>query len=265
MKRLIQISDPHIVAPPNLVSDRLDTALLLERTVDRIAEVIDKVGPVSALLISGDVTDHGDDASYALFRQIVAPLDLPILAIPGNHDRREPMRRAFADTEVMPDEGRLNWVRDLPGLRIAGLDTLVEGEGGGALDVLTLDFVARTLESAPDGPVLIALHHPPFASGMRFMDAIGLENAEPFAEILRRSKRDVRVVCGHIHQVQMGTVGGAPVMSAPAVCSTFDLDFRTDAPVGFTDLPGGFLLHDWESGFRSHIVPLELGGGPFPF
>ena len=78
MKRLIQISDPHIVVPPALVSGRLDTAALLERAVERIEDVLTKVGPVTALLVTGDVTDSGDAASYALFRQIVKPLGLPI-------------------------------------------------------------------------------------------------------------------------------------------------------------------------------------------
>jgi len=265
MKRLIQISDPHIVVSSALVSNRLNTVELLERTVERITKVLSKVGPASALLVSGDITDKGDGASYALFREIIEPLGLPILAIPGNHDRREPMRDAFADTGCMPETGPLNWVWDFPDLRVIGLDSLVEGQGGGSLDNATLDFLETALGNAPRGLILVALHHPPFNSGVRFMDAIALDDPQPLGEIIRRSERDVRVVCGHIHHVQITSVGGAPTISAPAVCSTFDIDFCADAPVGFLNKPGGFLLHDWDGEFRSIVVPLEVGDGPFPF
>jgi len=264
MKRLIQISDPHIVVPPALVSDRLNTASLLERAVERIAEVLAKSGPVAGLLVTGDITDDGTVESFALFRKLIEPLGLPILAIPGNHDRREPMRRAFADMG-MPETGAINWVRDLSGLRVIGLDTLIEGEGGGSLDKATLDYLEDALLSAPQGPVLVALHHPPFTSGMLFMDRISLDNSDAFGAIIRRSERDVRIVCGHIHNVQITSVGGAMTMSAPAMCSTFDLDSRPDAPAGFLDEPGGFVLHDWEYEFRSTVVPISRGEGPFPF
>ncbi len=268
--RLIQISDTHIVARPRLASGRLDTAAALENTVTRIEDLRAKVGPISALLVTGDITDDGDPASYARFREIVAPLDLPILAIPGNHDAREPMRAAFSDTGLMREAGPLNWVRDLPGLRVIGLDSLVEGQGGGALDVATLYFLADALETAPDCPILIALHHPPFACGIEFMDSIGLSDAAALAAILHRARLgnaagDVRLVCGHIHQTQFVTVGGCPALSAPAVCSTFDIDFRADAPLGFLDSPGGFLLHDWATKFRTLAVPPTTGSGPYPF
>lgn len=267
--RIIQISDPHIVAPLRdasaLVSGRLDTPALLQQAVARIAEVLPKVGRVDALLITGDVTDDGEPASYAECRRILAPLDLPILAIPGNHDARGPMRTAFADTGVMPATGPLDWVRDLPGLRVVGLDTLVEGQGGGTLGEDTLGFLDTALASAPDGPILVALHHPPFACGIRFMDAIGLSNSGALAEVLRRSEREVRLVCGHIHHVQIGTVGGCTALSAPSICSTFDVDFSTDAGAGFLSSPGGFLLHDWTDGLRTVEIPPIAGAGPFPF
>ena len=263
--RLIQISDPHTVAPPARVSGRLDTVAALKRTVARIVEMQERAGPFSALLVTGDVTDDGAVDSYTAFREIVAPLGLPILAIAGNHDAREPMRTAFADTGLMPGTGPLDWVCDMPGLRVIGLDTLIEGQSGGKLAASSLDFLADALDAAPDGPVLVALHHPPFASGIAFMDAIGLSNPDDLAAVLRRADRDVRLVCGHIHGVQIATVGGCSVISAPATCSVFDVDFRTDAPAGFHDGVGGFLLHDWSTGFRTVEILPDPGAGPHSF
>lgn len=189
----------------------------------------------------------------------------PLLAIPGNHDAREPMRAAFADTGPMLGTGPLGWTCDLPGLRVIGLDTLVEGQGGGRLAASSLDFLADAVERAPDCPVLVALHHPPLMSGIAFMDAIGLSNPDDPATVLRDAGRDLRLVCGPIHGTRFTAVGGCPVLSAPATCSTFDADFREGAPAGFHDGPGGFLLNGWKAGFRTVEISPAPGSGPWPF
>lgn len=262
---MIQITDPHVVTPPNLVSARLDSARLLEEAVARVKADLPKIGPVDAVIVTGDISDDGSAESYALFRDLLRPLDLPYFVIPGNHDQREPMRTAFADHDYMPASGRLNWATSLRGLSLIGLDTLVEGQGGGILDTDTLDFLAQSLAAAGDDPVLIAIHHPPFASGIRFMDAIGLAGIEGLSEVVNASKSDIRIICGHVHSMMIGMVGRVPALSGPATCSTFDADFRPDAPVGFMTAPGGFVIHDWDGAFRSIHVGAVEGAGPYPF
>jgi len=84
------------------------------------------------------------------------------------------------------------------------------------------------------------------------MDTISLSNPKALSEVLRRSQRDIHLVCGHLHTVMMTTFGGASAISAPSICSTFDEG-------------GGFLLHDWTDGFHSYVVPLSAGNGPYPF
>ncbi len=263
MPRILHITDTHLVAPPALVSHVLDTADLLRRSVAAIEAALPRIGPVDALLVTGDLSDDGSSESYTLFRAMVEPLGLPVLAIPGNHDLREPMRAAFGDLGLFAQTGRLDWVRDVDGLRIVGIDTLVEGSGGGAVDAATLGFLEDAL--ATDGPVLLAMHHPPFVSGIRFMDDIGLADIEALTGVLGRSAMDIRIVCGHLHLAATGSVGGIPAIVGPSTCSTFRLDFRPDAPIGFFAGGGGFLVHDWNDDFRTMHVPVVMGDGPFPF
>ena len=174
MMRVIQITDSHVVAPPKKVSARIDSALMLQETVSRIKTDIPKIGPVDAILITGDISDDGSAESYDLFRDIMEPLNLPYFVIPGNHDQRESMRSAFADQSYVPSSGRLNWSINLKGVHLLGLDTLVEGQGGGILETDTLEFLAQALVVAGREPVLLAMHHPPFAPGIQFLDSIGL-------------------------------------------------------------------------------------------
>ena len=265
MTTILQLSDTHIVREGHLVSGRLDTAGSMARIVARIEEMHDRIAPVDAVVVSGDVSDDGSPESYECFLSVMAPLDVPLYVIPGNHDRREPMRRAFGKGGYLPPSGRLNWRRRVGSVDLIGLDTLIEGQGGGEMDPQTLDFLSSALAEAVDRPVLLALHHPPFACGIEFMDAIGLRGADALAEVLSRHDNDIRVVCGHIHSTMAASVGGKVVLSAPSPCSSFAFDARPGAVAGFFDFEDGILLHRWSDGFVSVRIGCQNGRGPYPF
>jgi len=265
MTTILQITDPHIVAAGGLVSGRLETAAPLERLVRRLSDIRDQIGPIDAVLISGDLSDDGSAESYERFKQIMAPLGLPIHVVPGNHDARAPMRAAFAGDGYLPETGKLNWHRRIGEINLVGLDTLIEGEGGGALDGATLAFLADTLAAVGQDPVLLALHHPPFLSHIGFMDDIGLKNRAALADVLAAQQGPLRLVCGPIHAMMVTNVGRHVAISAPSPCSSFAFDTRADAPVGFMDLQDGCLLHRWQDGFQSIRIGPQGGAGPFPF
>ncbi|MCG6903766.1 MAG: phosphodiesterase [Rhodobacter sp.] len=265
MARILQITDPHVVVPPRLVSGRLDTARLLQSAVARIKQDWARFAPIDIIVVTGDITDDGGEDSFRLFRSVMADLPVPVLVIPGNHDLREPLRACFGDAAFMPPTGRINWVHDLCDLRIVGLDTMIEGQGGGVVDSGTLEFLSDALAESGEKPVLIAMHHPPFASGIAFMDAIGLAGIPALAGVLSQAKAEVRIICGHVHGTIVGTVGGHVAISSAAVCSAFPADYRRDAPVGFTINPGGYMIHSWDGCFRSAAVSLGDADGPHPF
>lgn len=263
MTSILQITDTHIVREGELVSGRLETAGALARLVDRIMSIRHQIGPVDAVLVSGDLSDDGSKESYARFKTLLAPLDLPTYAIPGNHDARDPLRGAFADH--LPVAGPLNWARKVGDVYLVGLDTLVEGHGHGTLSSETLAFLGDALAKADGSTVLLALHHPPFTSGISFMDAIGLTNAQDLRDAVTGYNGELRIVCGHIHSMMVNNVGGHTAISAPSPCSTFAYDRRSDAPVGYLTQDDGCLLHRWDAGFQSIRIGPEAGSGPFPF
>ena len=265
MVRLLQVTDTHVVVPPKLVSGKLNTLGLLEAAVDRLLEDWERLATVDALLVTGDIADDGDLESYRRFRVQIERLNTPYLLIPGNHDRREPLRECFRDQACVPREGKFNWVHDLSSLRVIGLDTVVADEGRGELDEQTLEFLSGTLSDEPEKPTLIAMHHPPFQSGIRFMDGIGLSGIAGLERVLAPATNDIRIVCGHVHNAITGSVGSRVALSGLATCSVFAADYREDAPVGFLVKPGGYTVHDWDNGFRSTSVTLDSSSGPYPF
>lgn len=263
MTAILQISDTHIVPEGTLVSGRLDTSDALARLITRTSAICDQIGPIDAVLVSGDLSDDGSAESYARFKSLMAPLDLPIHVIPGNHDAREPMRAAFADQ--MPQDGPLNWDDGVGDIRLIGLDTLVDGQGSGTLCSESLSFLETALSRADGSPVLLTLHHPPFMSGIRFMDDIGLTNRDAFRDVVASYAGPLRIVCGHIHNMMVSDVAGHIAISAPSPCSTFAYDRRVDAPVGFFTQEDGCLLHRWDAGFKTIRIGPVAGSGPFSF
>ncbi|MBK0398162.1 metallophosphoesterase [Limibaculum sp. M0105] len=265
MARLLQLSDLHVVAPGARASDVLDTRALLRSAIDRLLGSLDAIGPLDAVLVTGDVSDDGSAASYDFARAELGRLDLPLLVVPGNHDQRDALRDAFADAAPMPREGLIDWVADLPGCRIVGLDTLVEGQGGGRLRVETLDLLGEAVRGSPHEALVVALHHPPLRTGIRFMDAIGLENSGALAGCLDGASCFVQVVAGHVHGVYHGRVGRWPVSTAPALCSAFALDRRVEAPVGFWTGPKGCAVIDTGPDGIWTAILLEDADGPYAF
>ncbi|AGI66641.1 hypothetical protein OAN307_c09200 [Octadecabacter antarcticus 307] len=263
MTTILQITDTHIVCDGALVSNRLETSVALSRLIDRIMSIRHQIGAIDAVLVTGDLSDDGSKESYEKFKDLLAPLDLPLLVIPGNHDAREPMRAAFANQ--FTQDGPLNWVNQVGDLTVIGLDTLVEGTGKGTLSAPTLDFLETTLANAQNTPILLAMHHPPFLSGINFMDDIGLTNRDAFRDVVSCHTGSMRIVCGHIHSMMVTDVGGHIAISAPSPCSTFNYDLRDGAPLGFMALKDGCLLHTWAVGFQTIRIGPDAGPGPFRF
>lgn len=265
MTTILQLSDTHLVSRGKTVSNRLDSGQSLEQFVARLMAAMPRWGQIDAIVVTGDISDDGSADSYQLFKSLVAPLGLPVFMVPGNHDNRESMRTAFLNDGYMPDSGPLNWVQQVAELTVIGLDSLVQGNGYGVLLPETLSFLEQALHSSHSGPVVVALHHPPFLTGIRFMDAIGLRNRDEFSQIIANASGEIRVICGHIHSMTVCSIAGQVVVSCPSTCSSFELDIRADAAVGFYDRPDGCLLHRWGAGFTTHCIGSHSGAGPFPF
>jgi 3',5'-cyclic AMP phosphodiesterase CpdA len=265
MARFLQLSDLHVVAPGTLASGRLDTPALLRKAVDALLLRLPAIGPVDAVIVTGDISDDGTTASYDRARAELDRLGLPLLPVPGNHDTREGFRHCFGDLSFIPETGLIDWAQDIGDTRVIGLDTLIEGQGGGLLRRESLDLLAQALDGAEGRPVLVALHHPPLRTGIRFMDAIALENPEDLARTLTRRADPLRIVAGHVHGVFHGHLGRHSVCTGPSLCSAFALDRRADASVGFMSGPTGCAVVDTAPGGVWAEVPLDHGDGPFRF
>jgi 3',5'-cyclic-AMP phosphodiesterase len=255
---LAQLSDPHICGPGHLLFGRADSAAAL---ADAVARLNDLVTPPDLVVVTGDLTDRGVPEEYAEFRRVMKPLASPYVVLPGNHDRRRAMRAAFPD---LPRTGPLHYsVEHLP-VQLICLDSLIEGSGKGALGAGQLHWLDLTLGAAPDRPTVVALHHPPFSTGITHVDAVGLTDADAFGAVIARHGQVERVIAGHVHRALQRRWFGTLASTAPSTTHAVDLDLRPDAPAAYIYETPGLQLLQWRdgSGLVGHLLPLGRFDGP---
>lgn len=261
---IAQISDTHITRPGTLLMGIVDTGAALERAV----AALNRLDPSPDLVVhTGDLVENGDAEEYSHFRKLIAPLRMPLFVIPGNHDARESTREAFIDDGYLPQDGFLHYVVEEHPLRIIALDTLVPGEGGGALSAEELRWLDDVLAAERAQPSVIMMHHPPFPTGIRRMDLAGLSNSTAFADVVRRYPNIERLLCGHLHRSIETRFAGTIAGTAPSTAHQIVLDLRPDARLSFAFEPPGYQLHYWreDAGLVSHTAQIGQWPGPYRY
>ncbi|MDO5646780.1 metallophosphoesterase [Paracoccus sp. (in: a-proteobacteria)] len=231
---IAHLSDFHVFSDVKETAPVRDDAANAARAVVRA--VVDHTPDL--VLISGDLADGGSPADYALIRDILAPLTMPVLAVPGNHDHRDHFIAAFADM-IRFDGGFAQFDRIIKGLRVIGLDTMIPGDVRGELCDARLDWLEQRLAQPHDGPTCLMMHHPVFPTGLADMDGSLIRGADRLAALIRH--RDLYIIAGHVHrpvqtlwQGHLCAIGGGPAFQHV-------LDF--DHAPGFVTEPYVFYLH----------------------
>lgn len=264
---IAQISDLHIKRPGELAYQRVDTARALENCIAALNALRPRPDLV---VITGDLADTAAADEYEHLKRLLAPLQLPFVSIPGNHDSRELMRAAFVDQSYAAPSGALNQARELADVDIIMLDSSVPQHPHGALDEATLRWLEATLGASERRPALLFLHHPPFVTGIAHMDRQNLLNAEDLAAIVRRHERVRLIGCGHVHRSTFTTFADVPTTICPAPNHAVDLDLAEARAPSFRVEPPAFHLHTWSEGdgfgtVITHTVPIGEFDGPHPF
>jgi 3',5'-cyclic-AMP phosphodiesterase len=250
---LVQITDVHLVPEGALLPSGLDPAPPFAAALDAVAAV---GADVAALLLTGDLADGGDAASYARLRRMLDPLDVPVLCAAGNHDDRAALREHLLGAP--PSAAPLDHVSRIGGLRVVVLDSTVPGHAGGEITPDQLDWLAAELASpAPEGTVL-ALHHPPLPTPSRLLQGIGLRDPAALGAAIAGS--DVRVVlCGHTHVASAGTLAGVPVWVGGPTSSTW-YGLTPGGRERMVRAPAVSRIDLWADGLLTSTVP--VGGAP---
>ncbi|MFL5929664.1 MAG: phosphodiesterase [Gaiellaceae bacterium] len=237
---VVQLSDPHIGAD---WGDG-DPVATLAATVAAVRAI--EPSP-DAVLISGDLADHAADTEYEQVLELTTPLGAPIHVLPGNHDRRAPLRRRFG----LPGQEHepVQYGVDLGPLRLVVLDSMLPGEDRGELDAGRLAWLEAALDEAPETPTILALHHPPVTTGIPIVDEIGLAPADQRAlgDVVEGHPQIRRIVAGHLHLRVTAELRGRSILVAPSTYVQARLELDADE-VRLSAEPPAFAVHVWLDG-----------------
>lgn len=265
MTLIAQTTDLHL-RPRGLACYRVsDTNMMAERAVRSLKAL---TPAADAVVVTGDLTDRDDPREYALARQILAQLELPVYLLPGNHDSSDTMRREMRDFPGLCETtgGKIHYAATIGGLRLIALDSHLPGKPSGELGTAQLSWLDRELNASSE-PTLIALHHPPALSGIAHMDAMGLQDAAALAEVLAPYSHVERILCGHLHRPIISSFAGTVMTLAPSTGHQVDLDLTGKGDALFTFEPPAYFLHYHtdKAGVVTHMAYVERYPGPFHF
>ncbi len=259
---IAQITDIHVGFAPDDSSGGEELNLTRLRAV--LARLVKGPNRPDLLVLSGDITDHGDAESFAKTAALLAEVPCPVLPLVGNHDSRAGLLSAFP--HIQPAEGGfLHHVFDAPaGLRIICLDTLEEGRHGGAFCEARAHWLAARLAEAPDRPTLIFMHHPPVIAGIDWMDPAPDEAwITRLHGVLEGQRQVLAIHCGHLHRQIATRFAGIVLGVTPSIAPQVAMDLSPidqtspDQRELITAEPPAYALHRWDgAALVSHYEPV---------
>jgi 3',5'-cyclic-AMP phosphodiesterase len=265
---IAQLSDLHVTPPGTLAYGCVDTAAALTRAI----ETLNTFAPLrpDLVVISGDIAHSALPEEYEHAKKLLGALQMPFVAIPGNHDSRALMHAAFPDPAFGAPESALNSTRRVRELDILLVDSTVPNAVHGELDAATLTWLEANLARWPTRPALMFLHHPPFDTGIVSSDGMRLLDADPLAKLIKRHPRVLLVAAGHVHRAAQTVFAGAAATICPAGEQAVTLEFDMRWPEVFRIEPPAFHLHAWLPGENfgsvvTHVVPIGAFPGPYPY
>lgn len=258
---VVQVTDCHL-------SQSRGGTLLEMDTDDSLGAVLQIVRQertgLDLILATGDLSDHGAENAYTRLAGYLDQFAVPHCWLPGNHDDRDAMERAFTGDSRLYSEVSIGcW-------HIVMLDSQIPGEVGGRLGREQIALLEQALRRAreKDAHVLICLHHQPVPVGSDWLDKQQVSDADALFDLTDQHPEVKGILWGHVHQQVDFERNGVKLMASPSTCVQFapDLeDFRVDDKgpgYRWLELTPEGDIHTGVSRVtsREFVVDLESGG-----
>ncbi len=203
---------------------------------EQLAQAIEQVNAIPDLdfvVITGDLVDEADPASFERFRILAQTINVPYYISVGNHDidihRHEGRfnRADFThwcqtqfDFDLAPT-GFVDYsVSPLPGIRLIAIDASLgtHPDPQGTVRPIQRNWLEQELNTHAHELAIVLIHQPPVATSPLFWEyRILPEEAGPLRRILSHSGSVAAVLSGHLHVPKMYTRQEIPYLVAPPV------------------------------------------------
>ena len=211
--RILHITDPHLFA-------NAESSLRGTVTYETLTAVLDhyrySAWEADLILMTGDVVQDDTADAYERFKELLSPLGLPVVCVPGNHDVRPMMESAlsvapFSYCDTM-DAG--DWL-------LIGIDSCIDDDAGGFIRDSEMQRLADILHQTSASHVAVCLHHPPLPMQSKWLDEVGLRNSAEFLDLIAASGNVRLTLFGHVHQTLSAMYEGTQIIGTPSTCRQF--------------------------------------------
>ena len=234
--KLIQLTDIHLTTPGNTIAGRNPNTNFEKALQDVMAHHSD----AEAMIITGDLSDWGDEDDYRRLKSQIEALPFPVHLCIGNHDNRDHFLSVFPDRAN--DDGFVQSIFPLGGHTGICLDTKIPDTHAGELCDARLAWLSAQLEPA-DRPVFLFMHHNPVATGQAPIDSIMLRNPDLFAKMVGRYRQKIRhIFFGHCHLPLSGSLEGVPFSAPRGTNHAGAFNFAERNFLSGSDLPAAYAV-----------------------
>lgn len=232
--KFIHLTDTHVVGG--------GVTLYGANPAKRLGLAVDSINAEHAdaeqVIVTGDLTNWGDEAAYAAFFAEIERLRVPYAVMMGNHDDSTALHAACPHLP-RDNNGFVQQVLATSAGPFILTDTKTPDGHHGRYCAHRLAWLDQQL-TAIDRPALLFMHHPPFAVGIRRMDDMNMSDGEALFAVLDKHRAKVRhMFFGHLHRVVSGSWRGFPltIMRGLNHQVRLDLDGQPGFPRGNLDQP----------------------------
>ncbi|HEU5007439.1 MAG TPA: metallophosphoesterase [Jatrophihabitantaceae bacterium] len=256
---IAHLSDPHL-------DGTIETRLRVQAITQWLQQL--RTGP-DVVLVTGDLTEPSPESDpeseMAWLHQTLLQTSASVLLVRGNSDPATTFRAHLESTEeaYIEIDGQVHRRRHAAGMTFLLLDSTVPGSFAGRTAAGTCDWIKDEIAST-DGPVVLALHHPPRELGHPVVDQLRAKVDPALAQIVEEEDRIVAIMCGHTHAAAVTTWAGKPLLIAPGTHSLGQVppasDGSTTALIDET-APPGLMMHRIDGGdILTYIHAAHLTG-----
>ncbi|MFD2206580.1 phosphodiesterase [Kiloniella antarctica] len=250
---IAQITDFHIGRTIETDNGVIDLFERLKDTIKHLKE-LDPIPDV--IVVSGDISNHGNLEDYQRAKKILDSLQIPYLVMPGNHDSRENLRNLFGNHGYLPETGEfLQYTYEKLPLRLVMLDTLENGHHHGMMCDNRLLWLEQSLSEQPDQPTLIFMHHPPTKLGLPYQDSMNCKNGKKLADLIKSHPQVLGIACGHTHRDSVANWANTVLFVTASATFSYALQMKPVDDINPRFEPTCARLFYWseETGLVSHL------------
>ncbi|MDI9394356.1 MAG: metallophosphoesterase [Euryarchaeota archaeon] len=180
----------------------------------KIQKIIKKAGNFDLVVVVGDITNFGPDEKV---NELVEMFDKPVLAIPGNCDKKSVLK-ALDNSKAVNMHGKYEQIGNIRFIGLGGSNPtpfntpfeLSEDEIENVLE----EMVCSAENSGECGRIVLLTHAPPY--GARDELSFGHVGSKAIQKFLDRVDL---IICGHIHEAKGVEKVGKTVVLNPGEAS----------------------------------------------